>query len=86
MCEASPALLTARDIVADPVGYALKQIIEGIGKLLAERVKTVGELYKIADRVCGRGGRNDARWGERMEPINSAFDGIQTRDGATWWS
>lgn len=78
----SEAELEARDIADDPTEYALKQMLNTIGKLIAEHL-SLDDLLKLAERVCARDPNN---WARRMSPINSAFNGIQARGGGTWIS
>ena len=72
----------ARDIVKDPIEYALKQVMKEIGQLLFDALGSTNALREVADRICDR---DPSKWGRRASPIDSAFNGVG-RGKDRWWS
>jgi hypothetical protein len=75
--QAGPAdTLVARALARDPIGYALHRAMREIARLLAAKLGF--EQLRVAHE---RYGEEDYR---RLGPLDWAFDGAVTRDGAVW--
>lgn len=76
------SILRAQSIAADPVNYALKKMIREVGQLLFDALGSTDALAKAADRVAGHG---PGGFGQRIAPIDSAFNGVG-KGKDRWWS
>jgi hypothetical protein len=79
IAEISSAASRGRDIVADPVSYALKRGIKMLGQIVYD-LYGMRVLSDMAERVC-----DGPRFGERMSPVDSALNGVG-KDKDRWWS
>ena len=74
-------VLKARDIVGDPVSYALKRGIKTLGQTIYD-LHGMDVLGEVAERVCAKG-VGDFQC--RMSPVDSALNGVG-RGNNRWWS
>jgi hypothetical protein len=71
----------ARDIVRDPVDFALRKAMKKLGRLIALRCASYDELHELVKRVSGRDSSN---YWKRYSPIAAALNEAQTADGGIW--
>jgi hypothetical protein len=78
-CGRRPIACSSRDIVKNPIDYALGKALRTTARLLAPMVGSVERLQRGTKLLA----EEDIR---RQSPLEKAFDGARTADGDIWIS
>lgn len=82
LVDTEQEVLRLRDLVADPVGTALKRQLRSVGQAIYDRVGSSDKLVEIGETIANT---NPRQYGTRMSPLDSAWNGVGSGNDR-WWS
>ncbi|WP_153002988.1 hypothetical protein [Sphingomonas sanguinis] len=82
LLDTDEEVLRLRDVVADPIGTALKRELHDLGQAIYDRVGSMNALTEIGDRIANA---DPSQYARRMSPLDSAWNGVG-KDKDRWWS